>query len=153
MHSDMESLGKGSSWGAEMLATGHQGFRENSAPERAEGKGSRRPLVTVFKYFVDMQIRLSLLMLLLILIFVFSLMWDTRKGVLKPKDNSLVQVRWKDFRCCEVFSGDTPKDVVEHLCLKVFERRMGFSPGRLLIAFGRVEGMDEEISWSCFHWS
>lgn len=66
--------------------------------------------------------------------------------MLKPKDNSLVQVRWKDFRCCEVFSGDTSKDVVERLCLKVFERRMGFSPGRLLIEFERAEGMDEEIS-------
>jgi len=35
----MESLGKGSNGGAEMLAMGQQVFQENSAPGRAEGKG------------------------------------------------------------------------------------------------------------------
>lgn len=34
-----------------------------------------------------------------------------------------------------------PEDAAEFLCLKTVERRIGFSPGMLLMWFGRVEGI------------
>lgn len=35
--------------------------------------------------------------------------------------------------------GVIPKDAAEFLCLKIFERRIGFSPGMLLLWPGRLE--------------